>query len=123
MSHKQDKTCFFFTLEGNNLWADRRGANILTSVILSELTPVVRNKCTAAEATATGCELSSSHTIKLRQDETRDSLFANKCADVLAMYLEVDRTRQKTGSRPRGRLKGRFMGLVKEEVRFVGGSN
>lgn len=40
------------------------------------------NKCNAAEATATGCELSFSHTIKLRQEETRDSLFANKCADV-----------------------------------------
>lgn len=25
--------------------------------------------------------------------------------------------------RPRGQLKGRFMGVVKEEVRFVGGSN
>lgn len=75
--------------------------NTLTSVILSELTPVVRNKCIAVDAAATGCELSSSHTIRLRQDETRDSLFA----DVLAMYSEVDRTRQKTGSRKHLRLE------------------
>lgn len=94
-----------FLSQGNNLWADRRGANTLMSVILFELTLAVRNECNAADATATGCELSSLHTIKLRRDETRDSSPANKCADVLATYLEVDRTGQRMGGRKRLKLE------------------
>lgn len=106
-SVKTNKTDFlFFFRKGNNLRTDRRGAITLTSVILSELTPLVRKQMY--------CGGGNSHRLRiiiltpLSFDEMRRS--QTNARMYRRLRLEVDGTRRKAvreGGREPHRLEPR----------------